>query len=114
MNTLKYKGYITKINYDPDDEIFFGKILGIKDIFGFHAETAKELKPAFHEAVEHYLEFCKIKQIEPQKSFSGNFVVRFSPEIHEKITLAASNVHKSLNTWLEDLVKRHLKQHQQI
>ena len=109
MNTLKYKGYVAKINYDPDDEIFFGKISGIKDVFGFHAETAKELKPAFHEAVDHYLEVCEMRQVKPQKSFSGNFVVRFSPELHEKVTLAAANVHKSINSWLEDLVKKTIK-----
>jgi len=109
MNTLKYKGYVSKINYDPDDEIFFGKILGIKGIISFHSETAKGLKPAFQEAVEHYLELCEMRKVTPLKSFSGNFVVRFSPEIHEKITLAAANVHKSINSWLEDIVEEAIK-----
>ena len=55
MNTLNYKGYTAKIEFDPDDNILFGNILGIRDTVGFHGETVNELKQAFHEAVDFYL-----------------------------------------------------------
>ena len=44
MNSLKYKGYTARIDFDPEDEIFVGRVVGIKDIIGFHAEVAKELR----------------------------------------------------------------------
>ncbi|GAB4284223.1 MAG: type II toxin-antitoxin system HicB family antitoxin [Candidatus Rifleibacteriota bacterium] len=109
MNSLKYKGYTAKIDFDPDDEIFVGRVIGINDVIGFHAESARELKQAFKEAVDHYLESCKELKVTPQKSFSGKFVIRLSPEIHEKIVLAAAETHKSLNRWIEDILKKHVK-----
>lgn len=109
MNSLKYKGYTARIDFDPEDEIFVGRVLGLKDVIGFHAETAKELRQAFEEAVEHYIASCKELNIEPQKSFSGKFVIRLSPEIHERIALAAAATHQSLNSLIEDILRNHVK-----
>ena len=109
MNSLKYKGYAARIDFDPEDEIFVGRVIGINDVIGFHGESAKELKRAFKEAVDHYLESCKELRVKPQKSFSGKFVVRLSPEIHERIVLAAAETHKSLNSWIEDILRKHVK-----
>ena len=53
MKALSYKGYSARIEFDGDDEIFFGRIAGIQDVVGFHADTVTDLKAAFHEAVEH-------------------------------------------------------------
>ena len=58
MNTLSYKSYTAKIEFDPDDNILFGNIIGIRDTVGFHGESVSELKDAFHEAVDFYLESC--------------------------------------------------------
>jgi len=52
MNTMSYKGYTAKIEFDPDDNIFFGNIIGIRDTVGFHGESVTELKKAFGEAVD--------------------------------------------------------------
>ncbi|NLF95106.1 MAG: type II toxin-antitoxin system HicB family antitoxin [Candidatus Riflebacteria bacterium] len=109
MNSLKYKGYTARIDFDPEDEIFVGRVIGIKDIIGFHSETAKELRQAFEEAVEHYLASCKKLNVKPQKSFSGKFVIRLAPDIHERIALAAAATHKSLNSLIEDILRNHVK-----
>ncbi len=50
-NTLSYKGFTARIEFDPDDKIFFGRVLDIREILGFHGDTVKELKrvmPATH------------------------------------------------------------------
>ena len=57
-NTMTYKGYAARIEYDDEDEIFVGRIAGIRDGVGFHADTVDDLREAFHEAVEHYIETC--------------------------------------------------------
>lgn len=41
------------------DEIFTGKLAGIDDVIGFHSESVAELKTAFFEAPDDYLETCK-------------------------------------------------------
>ena len=100
MNTLIYKGYTAKIEFDPDDDILFGNILGIRDTVGFHGETVNELKKAFHEAVDFYLESCEKAGREPNKPFSGKFILRMSPKLHHKLYLKANRSGKSLNKWV--------------
>ena len=76
-NTMTYQGYArARIEYYDDDRIFAGRIAGIRDGVGFHADSVDGLREAFHEAVEDYLETCaKIGQ-EPQKAYSGRVLRR--------------------------------------
>ena len=67
-NTMSYKGYTARIEYDDEDGIFFGRIAGISDGVGFHADTVEDLRAAFHEAVEDYIETCAKVGKEPQKA----------------------------------------------
>ena len=55
-NSMTYKGYSARIAYDDDDGIFTGRITGIRDGVGFHADTVEALRAAFHEAVDDYVE----------------------------------------------------------
>nr|WP_244494745.1 type II toxin-antitoxin system HicB family antitoxin [Ensifer sp. Root127] len=59
MNTMTYNGYHARIEFDAEDEVFFGRIAGISDVIGFHGDSVAELKKAFHEAVDDYLETCR-------------------------------------------------------
>ncbi len=106
MKALVYKGYAARIEFDSEDEIFTGRIAGIRDNFGFHADTVVELKAAFHEAVDDYLETCRKIGKAPQKPFSGNLMLRVSPEVHSKVALAAELAGKSLNEWGQEALAR--------
>ena len=103
-NTMNYKGYSARIEYDDGDGIFTGRIAGIRDGVGFHAETVEGLREAFHEAVEDYIETCAKVGKEPQKAFSGQVMFRISPEVHRKAALAAELSGKSLNQWAEEVL----------
>jgi len=59
-NSLVFEGYAARIEFSSEDECFTGHIAGIKDVVGFHGETASELKAAFEEAVKDYLGTCDI------------------------------------------------------
>jgi len=59
MNTLNYKGYTAKIEFDAIDNLLFGNIIEIRDTIGFHGESEQQLITAFHEAVDFYLESCE-------------------------------------------------------
>jgi predicted HicB family RNase H-like nuclease len=105
-NVMNHKGYSARIEYDDEDGIFTGRIAGIRDGVGFHGETVDELRTAFHEAVEDYIETCAKVGKEPQKAFSGQVMFRVSPEVHRKAALAAELSGKSLNQWAEEALER--------
>lgn len=71
MSTITYKGYSARIEYDDDDGIFFGRIAGITDGVGFHADHAADLRAAFYQAVDDYLETCAKIGKPPQKPHLG-------------------------------------------
>jgi len=56
MNTMTYKGYSTRVEYDERDNIFAGRILGIRSIISFHGETVAQLRAEFELAVEDCLD----------------------------------------------------------
>ena len=66
--TMQYKGHAARIEYDDEDGLFFGRIAGLRDGVGFHADTVEDLRAAFHEAVEDYLETCARIGKRPQKA----------------------------------------------
>jgi predicted HicB family RNase H-like nuclease len=103
---MSYKGYSARIEYDDEDGIFVGRIAGIRDTVGFHADNVEELKAAFQEAVEDYLETCASIGKEPQKAYSGKMMFRVSPDVHRKAVLAAELAGKSLNQWAEDVLSQ--------
>ena len=104
--TMTYKGYSARIGYDDEDRIFTGRIAGIRDGVGFHADNVEDLREAFHEAVQDYIETCAEIGKEPQKPYSGRMMFRVSPEVHRKAALAAELSGKSLNRWAEEVLDR--------
>jgi predicted HicB family RNase H-like nuclease len=104
-NAMTYKGYVARVEYDDGDGIFFGRLAGIRDGVGFHADTAQALKAAFHEAVDDYLETCAKVGKPPDKPYSGRVMFRVAPEIHARAALAAQLAGKSLNQWGEDVLR---------
>ena len=105
-NVMNYKGYSARIEYDDEDGILFGQIAGIRDGVGFHAVSVEELRSAFHEAVDDYLETCAKAGKTPQKPYSGRMMFRVSPDVHRKAALAAELAGMSLNQWAEKVLVR--------
>lgn len=100
-DTLEYKGYTANVNFNAEEELLYGKIVGINDLVSFEAETAKELKEAFFEAVDDYLETCKELGKDPDKTYKGVFNVRIPSDLHRKAAIVAATKNVTLN----DLVK---------
>jgi predicted HicB family RNase H-like nuclease len=103
---MKYKGYTGKVDFDEDAEIFHGEVVDTRDMITFQGKTVKELKQAFKDSVNDYLEFCESRGEKPEKPFSGKFMIRITPELHHAVYLKALQDGKSLNAVVEDaLVK---------
>lgn len=110
MNTMMYKGYAARIEYSDEDKSFIGHIAGISDIVGFHGDSVAELRVAFEEAVDDYLETCARLNRAPQKPYSGNIMLRVSPEIHAAVATAGEFSGKSLNQWATETLAEAVKQ----
>ena len=99
MKGMNYKGYFAKVEFDPEDHIFVGHIIGIRDIVGFHGESVEELETAFQEAVDNYLDACKELRQEPNKPYSGNLMLRVPVDVHAAVAAAAEASGKNINLW---------------
>jgi predicted HicB family RNase H-like nuclease len=99
MNTMTYRGYAARIEYSDEDRCFIGHIAGINDVVGFHGESVGELRAAFEEAVDDYLEACERFGRAPQKPYSGKLMLRVPPEVHAAVAAAAEVSGKSINQW---------------
>ena len=44
MNSMKYRGYTSRIEFDERDDIFIGRVIGMRDAICFHADNVAELK----------------------------------------------------------------------
>jgi predicted HicB family RNase H-like nuclease len=58
--TMTYRGYAARIEYSDEDRCLVGHIAGIDDIVGFHGESVAQMRTAFEEAVEDYLDTCAL------------------------------------------------------
>jgi predicted HicB family RNase H-like nuclease len=99
MNVLTYKGYKPRIEFDPRDNIFVGRVLGIEDSISFDGATVAAFKEGFAAAVNHYLADCKATGRKPEKPASGKPMLHIAPEIHAKALVVARASGKSLNQW---------------
>ena len=111
MKTMKYKGYSAHIEYSDDDGCFVGHIAGIRDVVGFHGESVGELRTAFEEAVDDYLETCSTIGKEPQKSYSGKLMLRIPPDIHAAVAIAAETSGKSINQLVAEILNQTVQNH---
>ncbi|BAZ83499.1 MAG: type II toxin-antitoxin system HicB family antitoxin [Sphaerospermopsis kisseleviana] len=98
---MKYKGYEAVVEFDDQAAIFHGEVINIRDVITFQGSSVEELKKAFQDSVDDYLAFCKQRGEEPDKPFSGKFVVRINPQLHKTIAIKARQEGKSLNSWIE-------------
>ena len=107
---MRYKGYFGEIEFDSDARILHGEVIGIRDVVTFQGTTVEEIEKAFHESVDDYLSFCKQRGEQPDKPFSGRFILRVNADLHRKLDLFAHASGKSLNAFVaerlsEDIAK---------
>ncbi len=102
---LKYKEYSGYVEYDDEAHIFHGEVLDTKDVITFQGETVNEIEQAFRDSIDDYLEFCVERGEQPDKPFSGKFVLRMPSILHHRIYLKATESGKSLNNYIVGLLK---------
>jgi len=104
-NIMTYSGYTASLEFDPDDNILVGRVLGIDDLISFHGESVADFTQAFHEAVNDYVSACEKLGQTPEKPASGRLMLRVNPVVHAAALKAAAHSGQSLNRWAEQVLR---------
>ncbi len=109
-NIMKYKGYWAEVRYSDEDECFCGKIEGLKNTsITFEGQTVKELKKDFKDAIDFYLNNCKVCNEKPELQCKGSLNVRLGIELHTKAKMKSIEEHISINELIKNAVASYLK-----
>ncbi len=112
MDTLEYKDFIGSVNFSAEDDVFYGKIEGISSLVTFEGNSVASLKKAFRKAVADYIELCRAKGINPQKTYSGILNIRLSSETHRKAAMHSTKRGTTLNGFIKTAIENELKSSQ--
>jgi predicted HicB family RNase H-like nuclease len=105
MNTMTYKNYIARIEFDERDNIFVGRVLGLRSIISFHGETVSELRHEFEVAIDDFFNDCKAQGITHEMPASGKLMLSVPPEKNVADLVAAQAAGKSLNQWATEVLQ---------
>lgn len=103
-NIMTYKGYSGTVEYSEDDDCLFGRVTGIRDIVTYEGQGVTDLRAAFQESVDDYLEHCKEMGKEPNKPYSGRFLLRIDPGLHARLAARAQASGVSLNQYAAEVL----------
>lgn len=106
MNTMSYRGYTARMEFDPDDKIIVGRVLDIDDIITFHGTSVAEFESALRTAVDGYIAACEQLGQAPDKPASGKMMLRVDPAVHAAAVKASARSGQSLNKWAEQVLRQ--------
>ena len=106
MNVMNVDGYSARIEYDPELDVFRGEILGLTGGADFYGKTPSELRTEFKKSLTVFLQVCEEKGVEPRRNYSGRFNLRITPELHEKLAIAAQAEGKSINALAQEALEQ--------
>ncbi len=106
MNRMSHEGYEATVAFDEAADIFHGEVINLRDVITFQGRSVAELKRAFKASVMDYLAFCRERGEEPERPYSGQFMVRVEPPLHRAVVTAARRAGLSLNKWVAATLER--------
>lgn len=94
---MKHKGFTGSYEISFEDDCLHGRVLFIDDLISYEGSTPAELKQAFIDAVDRYVDHCEKTGKPPNKPYSGTFNVRVGPELHRIAARCAQRRGMTLN-----------------
>lgn len=107
MTLLRYKRYIGSAEVSVEDGVVFGKLLHIRDLVTYEAETIPELQMAFEAAVDDYIQDCLDSGRQPDEPYKGVFNVRVPAVLHRDLAFAAKQSETTLNEYVVRVLSCH-------
>ena len=62
-DTISYKGFTGSVEFSEEDNLYFGKVLGIKGLISYEGKTYDELISDFQGAIDDYRELLIDQQL---------------------------------------------------
>jgi len=106
---MQFKGYIGVVDFDAESRIFHGEVINTRDVITFQGRSVEEIEKAFRDSVRDYIAWCKEEGVEPERPYSGKFVLRLSPDLHKTAALAARKMKISLNRFVEKAIEDEIR-----
>ena len=103
-NTMSYRGYTARMDFDVDDRIIVGRVVDIDDIITFHGSSVLEFEAAFQTAIDGYVQACEKLGQTADKPASGRLMLRVNPAVHAAAVKASARSGQSLNKWAEKVL----------
>lgn len=97
-NMMEYKGFLGFVEFDDEAGIFHGEVVNIPDVITFQGESVDDLRRAFRDSVEDYLDFCKERGEEPAAPSDPELIRAALEELSEfrkKLFVAISTTGKT-------------------
>ena len=69
-NIMEYKDYLGSVDFSEEDEMFFGRVLGIHSLISYEDDNAKGLISDFHNSVDEYLKWCEGEERKAEKAYN--------------------------------------------
>ncbi|MBL8510486.1 MAG: type II toxin-antitoxin system HicB family antitoxin, partial [Betaproteobacteria bacterium] len=101
--------YVARIDYDADENLFLGQVVGLRESIHFHGASVDELRADFEFAIDDYLARCDAAGLQPERQVSGRLLLRLKPELHADAIAMAIAEGKSLNQWVSDVLAAAIK-----
>ena len=98
-NIMEYKGYLGSVEFSEEDEMFFGKVLGIRSLISYEGDNAKDL-------IDEYLKWCEDEGRKPEKAYKGSFNIRISPKLHKQLVICAMSHDMTLNGYIQEILEK--------
>ena len=108
---IEYKGYRGVVEFDSELGQFHGRVVNMRNVISFYGSSVDELREEMATSVDTYLKVCAEKEIDPERPFSGKFMVRISPEVHRAVAQLAAAGGQSMNEWISETIEGIVKAH---
>lgn len=113
-SAFNYKSFYGSMEVSLEDECLVGEVLFTHSKIVYIGETIAELKQAFEDAVDAYLDHCRDKGVDPEKPMSGSFNIRIPPDQHKQLALKALELDCSINACMVTAVEQFLNSQDSI
>ncbi len=107
---MEHDGYFGSVHYSDEDRVFYGKLEFIQALVSYEGTNVKELRSAFMESVEEYLDLCRSQNRKPEKPFKGSFNVRVGSDLHRQLAALATSRGVKLNKLVTEALQSFLQQ----
>ena len=67
LKEIEYKNFKGTVEFSAEDNLFFGKVIGLRPLISYQGENLQNLIHDFHGAVDGYLEICIAEGLDPEK-----------------------------------------------